>query len=492
MSGMADLQREPGNAPHGKSRGKQDTCGPSSGPSRSAGDLPADQLSHESSRAPTAGLAAPNPGAPLNVAPPAAEASDGGRNRGLGPEFWQAYAEKIGLPKAGETIEVSPLAQRLGVGIQAGSVRRAAGEVSRSTRAAGRESRSLAAPLGPGGGEGPASLIATRRGNRRERATAARASARRACAAGALLVALIILLALGWPSHLLRLPVPTAPPTVPSAIERSQQSAADRSILLGIVATSALGLLLMAGLALTYGVPPLRYVDDGSEPGSTRRRVVTRLGYAGVGFCFALTTMLAVVLAYQSRALSVPTRPVPEMHAIDERVGGTAAGVAVAGTGASGQQANSGRRLADVEQRQHGTATRKLGHVTRPLRRQDTVVNGGRASASTSPSAVTPRPPAPSASAPKDPMSSPETVASSGAAPAPNAPTESSHTTKPSLAEQTRDDSKQVKREASSPADEIENRVHRLRDRVARKPPRDERGREVVAGPTVVPHSTDR
>jgi hypothetical protein len=527
-------QYEPANAPGAKSRGNQDTCCPSWGPSRSAEDLPTDQSSHESGRAQTAGFGAPKSGALPNGAPRAVEVSDEGLDGDLGSEFWHAYADKIGLPKAGEMIEVSPPSPRLGVGIRAGSIRREAGEVSRSTRAIGGESRSLAASLPPAGGKMTALMITVRRGNRRDRATAARVSARRACAASALLVALIVLLAVVWPSRPLRLPVPTVAPAVPSAIAPSQPAASDLTaqwrhleermdaversrmhpsgqprslgVLLGIVAAGALGLLLMAGLALRYGLPPSRDADDGSGPGSTRRRIAARLGYGGVGACFALTTMLAAILAYQSRAFSVSTRPVDgawmeqfrrEAYAIGERVGGTEARVdftesRVTATGASEQQASPYRGHADVRQPDHATTAMKLRRGTLSVRGQGAVVEGGRAPASTSLLTVIPETPAPSVSALTDPMPSPETEASSANAPAPSAQTESSPATKPSLADQPREDLKQVKREARSSADEIKKTFRQLRDWMIQKLPRDDRGREVIAGPPAFPHPTDR
>ncbi|HEV8581367.1 MAG TPA: hypothetical protein VGX68_20060 [Thermoanaerobaculia bacterium] len=126
-----------------------------------------------------------------------------------------------------------------------------------------------------------------------------------------------------------------------------------------IILTSALGALVMCLLVFKYGFPPAWEATRRTAPGEADQRlVVTRLGHATAGVCFAVTAMLAVVaLAQQSRA-SVPApasaradaeidRLWSDVRVLDERVGRTESRVAAAES--IGGAAD--RRVADVASR---------------------------------------------------------------------------------------------------------------------------------------------
>jgi hypothetical protein len=94
---------------------------------------------------------------------------------------------------------------------------------------------------------------------------------------------------------------------------------ADGRALAGMIAMSTLAALLFCALALRSERSRRRASFDDSELEAIGRRpLVTRLGYAGAGVSFAITVVLAVILASQSRAVApAPIAPPVATH-LDE------------------------------------------------------------------------------------------------------------------------------------------------------------------------------
>jgi len=94
---------------------------------------------------------------------------------------------------------------------------------------------------------------------------------------------------------------------------------ADGRALAGMMAVSTLAALLFCALALRSERSRRRASFDDSELEAIGRRpLVTRLGYAGAGVSFAITVVLAVILASQSRAVApAPIAPPVATH-LDE------------------------------------------------------------------------------------------------------------------------------------------------------------------------------
>jgi hypothetical protein len=77
------------------------------------------------------------------------------------------------------------------------------------------------------------------------------------------------------------------------------------SVLPGIVVSSGLGAIVMCLLVLRYGFAPLHEnATDETPTDAGRRLIITRLGHAVAGFCFAASAILAVIaMVQQPRAL---------------------------------------------------------------------------------------------------------------------------------------------------------------------------------------------
>jgi hypothetical protein len=144
--------------------------------------------------------------------------------------------------------------------------------------------------------------------------------------------------------------------------------------LIACVVASAVGALVMCLLVLAYGFNPA----EGPSLDGGRRWLITRVGHAAAGACFAITAILAlVVLARSSSVPPTVASPDPSAEALQARLDAVAAGL-------SGVEA----RMARVESRVGVTqaAARKPASDPAPARAR------ARAAAIVTPSASPPAP----------------------------------------------------------------------------------------------------
>jgi hypothetical protein len=95
--------------------------------------------------------------------------------------------------------------------------------------------------------------------------------------------------------------------------------------LIACVVASGVGALIMCLLVLAYGFNP---AEEPPPLDGGRRWLITRVGHAAAGACFAITAILAlVVLARSSSAPAAVTSPGPSAEALQARLDAVAAGL---------------------------------------------------------------------------------------------------------------------------------------------------------------------
>lgn len=85
-------------------------------------------------------------------------------------------------------------------------------------------------------------------------------------------------------------------------------SPGSRVVLLTIILASAVGAITMCLLVIRYGFPA---ADDGEPENASRRLVVTRIGHALAGACFAVVAVLATILAVRPPVTPPPVIAAP-------------------------------------------------------------------------------------------------------------------------------------------------------------------------------------